>query len=267
MDPLIGGALISGGAGLLAGGLGQGAASSANKRNIDYQRQFAQDGIKWRVEDAMEAGIHPLVALGANTASFSPSVAPEDQFGNALGEMGQDIGRAVAATKTPEEKRASALQIQSYEKDVEGKELDNQIKLKQLQNLGLTNPSFPGGDNFIPGQGNAPLVKVLPKERTVSAPGRPAQEAGWVPDVGYARTDTGLTPVPSKDVKEKIEDQFIPEMMWAARNYLAPNFGAGEKPPQSMLPKGYDYWEWSYRKQEFQPMKYYGLSKKLYESR
>ena len=45
--------------------------SEADK-NIKYQKQFAQHGIRWKVEDAKAAGLHPLYALGANTHSFTP---------------------------------------------------------------------------------------------------------------------------------------------------------------------------------------------------
>lgn len=244
---------IPAGASLIGGYMASQAQKEANKNNIQAQYDFAKHGIRWKVADAQAAGIHPLAALGASTSSFSPSVVAEDGMAQGISNMGQDISRAVNQTKTQEEKTLGALQIQSLEKDVAGKELDNQIRAKQLQNLQLTQPSFPGGDNFMPGQGNSQLVKINPSERVVSAPGRPAQEAGWSPDVGYARTDTGLTPIPSKDVKERIEDQMIPELMWAARNYLMPNIGVGEPPPKSMLPKGARSWSWSHFKQEWQP--------------
>lgn len=261
MDPITSGALITGGASLIGGLLNRDAQNSANQANAQNQRDFAKFGIRWKVEDAKAAGIHPLAALGAQTHSFSPSSQPVTAMGDALNSMGQDIGRAVSQTKTQEEKTLNALQIAGYEKDLQGKELDNQIKAKQLQNLSLTSPSFPGGENFMPGQGNTPLVKINPSERVASATGRPAQEAGWVPDVGYARTDKGLTPVPSKDVKERIEDQMIPELMWAARNYVLPNLHAGTPPPKHMLPDGALSWRWNYATQEYRP--FYGESQHL----
>lgn len=42
------------------------------EKNWANQREFAKHGIRWRVEDAIAAGIHPLAALGVNTASGSP---------------------------------------------------------------------------------------------------------------------------------------------------------------------------------------------------
>lgn len=238
--------------------------------NANLQREFAMHGLRWKVADAKAAGLSPLAALGAQGVSFSPisvGSVSEPSKAELYGNMGQNLGRAISATKTGAEKELAALQIQAAKYDVEGKALENQLKIKELNNVGTSAPAFPGSDNFMPGQGNSGLIKIKPSERTASQRGRPAQDAGWVPDVGYARTDTGFTPVPSKDVKERIEDQLVPELMWAARNYLAPNMSAlaervvGSKvrdeyrgaPPRNQLPKGATDWQWSFWKQEWQP--------------
>lgn len=263
MDPLIGGALIGGGASLIGGLMGKSAADNAREANaaqaaanVAMQKEFAQNGIRWKVEDAKAAGIHPLYALGASTPSFSPvslGATPDNSMPQAMADIGQNISRAVSATKTEEEKLMSTINLGIAKANLESATLDNQIKARQLSQIGVGAPSMPGSTNFIPGQGNSGLVKINPSERVASQPTREAQEAGWAPDVGYARTDTGLTPIPSKDVKERIEDQFVPEMMWAARNYLAPNLGTGRPPPKNQLPKGADEWRWSFWKQEWQP--------------
>ena len=59
------------------------------KKNIKYQREFAQKGIGWRVQDAKESGIHPLYAIGANTASFQPVSGSGHHLSNA-GESAQN---------------------------------------------------------------------------------------------------------------------------------------------------------------------------------
>ena len=38
-------------------------------RNEALQREFAQNGIRWRAADARAAGLHPLAALGSSGAS------------------------------------------------------------------------------------------------------------------------------------------------------------------------------------------------------
>lgn len=41
-------------------------------KNANLQREFAQNSIQWRVNDAKRAGIHPLYALGAQGSSYTP---------------------------------------------------------------------------------------------------------------------------------------------------------------------------------------------------
>ena len=65
-----------------------------NAKNAALQREFAQSGIQWKVADAKKAGLHPLAALGAQTASASPSYqagdpgAAERVRGNAAAQSG-----------------------------------------------------------------------------------------------------------------------------------------------------------------------------------
>lgn len=48
-------------------------ASGQQAQNVALQREFAQRGVQWRVEDAQRSGVHPLFALGAPGAAFSPN--------------------------------------------------------------------------------------------------------------------------------------------------------------------------------------------------
>ena len=73
MDPLTGDALISAGGNLLGGALGNKGGDGFSTKNYKAQKQFAQNSIRWKVKDAKFAGIHPLFAMGANPASFTPS--------------------------------------------------------------------------------------------------------------------------------------------------------------------------------------------------
>lgn len=72
-------------------------------QNIANQKEFAQQGIRWKVADAQAAGLHPLAALGAQTSSFSNVVAA-DPVKTDFGGMGQDIGRAIDAKSTASER-------------------------------------------------------------------------------------------------------------------------------------------------------------------
>lgn len=92
-------------------------AEQANAANAAMQREFAQQGIQWRVADAKAAGIHPLYALGASTPSFSPSfVIPE---GPDYGAIGQNVARAAQAVLDPSEKAMNAARLKVLESEAE----------------------------------------------------------------------------------------------------------------------------------------------------
>lgn len=258
---LIGGAAAIGGS-LIGGKMASRATKSANDANAaalkqqnKLQKEFAQHGIRWKVEDAKKAGIAPLAALGAQTHSFSPAsvgVTPDLGMANAAANMGQDISRAVHATRTGPERAMAVLQLENQK--LQNDYLRSQIAKMNSSQVGPGLPSNSGlpGSLLGSGQGDAYVVEK-PLERTHSAPGLPGQEVGYVPDLGWARTASGLTQVPSADVKQKIEDQLIPEVMWAVRNHLLPNLGIGERPSKDLLPKGAKEWIWNPLKQEYQP--------------
>lgn len=226
---------------------------AAAKKNIKYQKEFAQHGVRWKVEDAKAAGIHPLYALGAQTHSFSPiSVGstesgydPGDTYrnlGNMASNMGQDIGRALSVTQTQMEKEHNALQIQMMKTQLEGEAIDNQIRLKQLSNLN-TGPAFPTP---------SAVSKISPLNITQSAPDLPFSEGAAVNDVGWAKTKHGLVAIPSSDVKERIEDQFFPEMAWSMRNQFLPNIGQLSPPPRSLLSNPSNVWRFNQFYQTYQ---------------
>lgn len=119
--------------------------------NLATQREFAQSGVRWRVEDAKAAGIHPALALGANLASATPvslGDLPQSNYASTFGSMGQDLGRAINSTRTAPEREAAMAQSAIQ---LEGMQLDNDIKraslASSLQRLKANaNPPFPVGE-------------------------------------------------------------------------------------------------------------------------
>lgn len=103
--PVLAAALVGAGASLLGGGVSQDQNRKLVHEQMDAQREFAQHGIRWKVEDAKAAGIHPLYALGASTTSFAP-MSVQDSLGPAISSAGQDISRAMRASATDEERQA-----------------------------------------------------------------------------------------------------------------------------------------------------------------
>lgn len=241
------------------------------KKNMAAQKEFAQHGVQWKTADAKAAGIHPLYAMGANTTSFSPISVQTDQsapMADFAKNMGQDLSRAAYSVADRAQKAqvetSAALNVQSQKLQNEGLQLENEMKRSQLARMSQqTGPALPSSrlQSAIPGQGDATNINgasINPVQLGASDPGRPEKEAGIISNYTFQNTGTGLTPSPSNDWKQRNEDNFIQESMWAIRNNLLPNFGAGPKPPDPKLyppPKGYNGWSWSHAGQEFRPSK------------
>lgn len=225
--------------------------SGGADQNYLNQKEFAQHGIRWKVEDAMRAGIHPMYALSAQGASYSPSYVGGDT-GPDMAALSQDINRAINQTRTSDEQEFSKLQLATAQANLDGQLLDNQYKATQLQRL-QTGPSFPGSQTFIPGQGDSNLVNEKAFSRTKSNPGSPHMEPGAINSTGYyMSSDGGLTPVSSTDAKERLEDS-PQELVHFYQNNILPNFGNRDSaPPENLLRKG-QYWRWSTSRQRWVP--------------
>lgn len=244
--------LIGAGASLL----GIGAARDAQKEqarqaelNREMQVQFAQKGIQWRAADAEAAGISKLYALGANTASYSPVSIGGSQVPNAINQAGQHLSRAVAAADTGTGRANAVMQSLA----VENAALNNDLLRSQIRRMDAqTGPPMPGpGTNYlIDGQGDTtiPNIKINPMERTATDPYNKHAEPAAIPDVGWARTQTGWAPIPSKDVKNRIEDMIIPEIAWGIRNMGNPS--VGNLQPPFPAPEGHK-WTYHFGAQEY----------------
>jgi len=227
------------------------------KQNIKLQKQFAQEGIQWKVADAKKAGIHPLYALGAQTHSF----APVQTGGGNFSQMGQSVGRAIDAYRDRGE-RLDGFTKASQSLQLDSLKLDNDIKKAQLASLTATlnqagtPPAVPSTRSryLIDGQGSSgkALIQDVPMQRVVSSPEALHQEPGAIPEVGFQRTRTGGYAVtPSKDAKERMEDDVFSEVAWAIRNRLGPMLGGSNMDPPFKAPRG-KRWVWSTLNQEYQ---------------
>ena len=194
------------------------AQAAQNAQNIALQKEFAQQGIRWKVEDAKAAGIHPLYALGANTIGFSP-VSTGDTYSPARGmaEMGQDVSRAIQATRTNSERTqvaADALRLQNME-------LQNQLLQAQIAKM-----NQPGTPPARP-DGTAPsgVVKVEPSKVETSLPGQPYQAAASNPSIEVIQTKNGPMVVPSRSASEMMESGGpLTVAEWHMRNKIVPIF-------------------------------------------
>lgn len=148
------GELISAGASLIGGLFGNQQKKEGQEREIELQKEFAQNGLRWKVEDAQRAGIHPLAALGSSGAQYSP-VGLGDNDSAAIGSsIGQDLSGAINATRTAPE-RASAIGHKMEALGLERAGLENELLRAQI--LDITRPRTPpfpmaGTDYNVPGQ-------------------------------------------------------------------------------------------------------------------
>lgn len=259
--------LLGAGLKLFGGFMGKASQDEANQiarenaaNNIALQKEFANNAISWKVADAQRAGIHPLYALGASTTSFSPvsvGVSGANPLADSLVSMGQDVTRAAAANRSPTNRVAAigaAQQTAAGNLQLENMQLQNTLlRQKVAQQSGAQiGPGGPEEESnlMIPGQKNTAGINPEPM-KTTPAGSAASGEAGSVTDIGWARTSTGWAPIPSKDVKERIEDNIIQEGMHAFRNNILPSFGMNMVNPPFKAPAGQSWW-FNTAKQEYQ---------------
>lgn len=204
-----------------------------NQQQEQLSKEFAQHGVQWRVDDAKRAGIHPLAALGFNSPS-APQMQNSQVYSNrrnntgghsgstqAYGEFAQAVlGIFKAVIPYIAQKNTGTIQGQGL--DIEKAELDK-------------------------------LVQTLPAPRQATHPSNQGIQAGHGADIKYVKTlDGGMAIVPSDYAKESMEDQLVPEALFALRNYVLPQFNPDtHKPPQA--PPAGKKWVWDGVRQAYYP--------------
>jgi hypothetical protein len=269
---------IASGIGSIVGANNSSASAEAiNQANYEHQKEFAQNGIRWKVADAKAAGLHPLAALGAQTAGYTPSAvvgdSPDFSF---LRDIGQDVGRAIDAKSTAAERAENKAKIdQGTNLELEGKSLDNEYKRAlikgetQDQALKLANaavraswsqqlppamPSIGRDGRVVDGQGDSTssgsITKNKPAEIVMNDPATPAAEAGSNPEIRYFRTsDGGYSIARSESYADSTDDDLAGQLSWELRNRLPATAwdSSSAAPPPSYLPDGgRGGWAWSY---------------------
>ena len=280
------GAAVGGVAGLISSGQSQANAAKLNQLNYEHQKEFAQNGIRWKVADAKAAGLHPLAALGASTAQYTPATAigdsPDWSF---LSDAGQSIGRAVDAKRTQQERvEQQQKQDAAFALKAENQKAENDLIRAQTasihQDMALRQakaseqavrtqqqvpamPSLGRDGSVIAGQGDATSpagIEAKPAEIVVNDPQTRTAEAGSHPDKRWLRTSTGgYQPVRSEAAQNALEDDIVGSFRYDMRNGLANMANSQDNaPPRAFLPdggRGNYFWFWDGVLGEWYPVK------------
>lgn len=273
------GSFISGAASIIGGGINalSGRASRNQlqdqyNQNVALQKEFAQNGIRWRVEDAKAAGLHPLAAMGFSGTSYQPvttSGVVDTSLGDGIANFGNAIGqgwnRAAEAKQTRQERlleyqyRANQLIQQQKHGNAQADLMSAQTRYYDaltLQVLGSQRavaraglpPAMPSkAGSAFPGQGDSgqkDLVEIQPAKPISPVSGYPGTEAGFDRDRRIIATDDGGYVIArSQALEEALEDDPIGIIGWHYRNTLPALWDSqGSAPPKSLLPKGARSW-------------------------
>lgn len=160
MDPisagiLVGGSLLGTGASLWANSINNRNQNRANERNYQAQKEFYQNSVLWRKQDAQRAGINPIYALGAQNANFTPS------FESYNSTVGADIGNIANNTamqfyqarqlKLQEDKQVeevSYLKALTAKAQAETAKISEKPKVQATPTKADANGTVIGGDYF-----------------------------------------------------------------------------------------------------------------------
>lgn len=242
---------------------GDDSAKRAAQRQYHKEKEFAQNSILWRVEDANRAGIHPLYALGNPGIQAGPS--PGAGIPHDMSAMGQNISRAIESMRTRKE-RLEAQQEEAMDRALNRERTQAEIELIRQQSLseqarradyqrGPPSPTITRQSAMEAVGGDAGIVQTQPARPVARSSSDPAREAGSISDFGFIRNSYGgYTVAPSKDAKERTEDDLIQQSLWAWRNQIQPMF-SGLEPPTFATPIRGARWKWSAASQSFQPYK------------
>lgn len=212
--PIVQAAAIGAGANLLGGALtnskqvdpstsyawwwDRGEARRVRKEEYQRQKEFAKHGVRWRVQDAKAAGLHPLFAFSGQLGGYSPSAtvlgggsggySESDAMGEALSRAGQDVSRAVLAQETAEqtEARIAALEGVKARARLSGIEADmaeiQLAKMRQEFNASKPHPSGEGGySGGVPGGPFFDQRQAKPSEVVSASSHDWSREAGTSP--------------------------------------------------------------------------------------
>lgn len=193
----------------------------AAEANASIQRELAQNGLSWRINDAKKAGINPLAALGASLPSGNPVAVGTDYGDLGLGAAGQSISRAMKSGMTKEQREMHELNKRLLEVQIEGQAIENRNKMTgSPPPMPInTKPDVPLSSAEFPFENKGKGYVIEPNRITAS--GQTGIEAGPAPMYQFAIDDEGNGRVlPSNQFADLVESYtplWISEMMRNAK--------------------------------------------------
>lgn len=231
-------------------------------QNRDLQLYTLQNQMRWRVDDAKLAGLHPLAALGVNPASFSGGSVvggggtPSPDV--VAGRHGQNIARALAANMKKSERaaeRTDALADAYTRSQIAKNEAETAYWLSETarNNSAQLGPGRPSGAKVATPRdplGGTIVDSEVPRKFGKVQAGAPAE-------VQFRESPGGaLVPYPAPETADALDIETgimpnLPALAFMFKNSVMPNFQDVFSPQAKSLPpakKGHR-WRWSYQKQ------------------
>lgn len=238
-------------------------------KSAALQREFASHGIRWRMEDAAAAGIHPVFAMGAGGAAFAPpqavgggnqiSASPVPggssgggspgvpSFSNPMSGfqgLGQDLSRAVAATMTARERQSDQINFMELQRHQWAKESHDMNMALMASRLALVNQQtgrggFPGSEKGGSMSGTGLIEKEPLKVAVGKDPNSPSVGPGQ-PGTEWRVVGGGLAAFPHRDLN--IDEFSSPGYSsWMIPNKVEPFFerNPAMKPPPEVFKKAW----------------------------
>lgn len=177
--------------------------------NYNRQKEFAQMGIRWKVEDAKAAGLHPLYALGGSGAAFSPNpiVVGQSGLGSALGSMGQNLARAAQAGSEKGENETLNLQQELLRAQI--RKTNAEASAVEFSGPGAAATAYPfqlgaGAPRGLPGDIQSWQVRELGQDAPVGPPSQKSPLIKFEPSktTSYFPGDISREASPMTGIKE-----------------------------------------------------------------
>jgi len=238
--PAIVSAVGSIGSSLLSRGGGSGTsvhdAGRIADANIVRQKYLSEAGLKWQVQGAKNAGLHPLAALGASGLSYNPQhvgIGGDRKGDYDFGRIGQSLGRAIEAVTDKTSREVVQIKLQQERELLRKLKLENIGLAKEVndklsghglgddelsQDLGIVGQSSP---HSVVSKTNSHLAKgveLVPSQQTISS--RIGHEAGTRPlEADYIDEKGRVYNMIGREASEPVESSFYHKMKYGVSKF------------------------------------------------